>query len=163
MDRRCGSCTMCCRATAVPELNKPVNVWCEFCVIGQGCKIYSARPTSCQKYECLWYSEKGLSDSLRPDRCKVIFERLGTYQIYLVMVAPNYDNVWRKDRKVTGLITKLLREGFSIAVTANGGKSRHIIPAPGKQGPDVVGDINKFAEEVGVLRKVEHGGAVIHD
>ena len=163
MDRTCGSCTMCCRATGVPELNKPVNVWCSHCNIGKGCAIYAIRPQSCRSFECRWLSDKTLPESLRPDRCKVIFEKLGEFKIYLAMVARGYKDVWQEQSELTGLIQQILREGNSIAITTNGSSERHILLAEGQDSKEVIKDIEQYAKQAGVLGKAPDGGSSIQD
>jgi hypothetical protein len=69
--RICGSCTACCTALAVTELNKPVQTLCPHAA-GAGCGIYEQRPPSCRAYQCLWL-QSHLTDADRPDELGVIF------------------------------------------------------------------------------------------
>jgi hypothetical protein len=69
--RTCGSCTACCKALEVREINKPRAKWCEHCAIGSGCAIYPERPLSCQEFRCEWLKGFG-TERDRPDRTKVI-------------------------------------------------------------------------------------------
>lgn len=73
--RVCGSCTACCKAPALnmPEYSKPQGVWCQYCVIGQGCTIYDTRPRACQNFECEWLKGYG-SEEERPDRFRIILD-----------------------------------------------------------------------------------------
>ncbi|HEY1600087.1 MAG TPA: hypothetical protein VGG64_10820 [Pirellulales bacterium] len=69
----CGICTLCCKLVAVEEIEKPVGSWCPHCLLGKGCKIYDARPTECQTWNCLWLQGAfGDQPGLRPDKCKVV-------------------------------------------------------------------------------------------
>ena len=71
--RPCGGCTMCCKLPGVAELEKPAATWCPHCKVGQGCKIYAARPPSCRTFQCLWTRAEHLPEGMRPDRCGVIW------------------------------------------------------------------------------------------
>ncbi len=111
---RCGSCTMCCKTIGVTDIDKPPNVWCGHCEIGQGCKIYETRPTSCRTYECLWFSNDWMADELRPDRCKIVFEEIEEDRIVLAMVDPKRPDAW-KTRNVQAFIQFMTHE-FRAAV-----------------------------------------------
>lgn len=74
--RDCGGCTACCKATRVPELNKPEGVLCANCT-GSGCAIYETRPSSCAAFMCQWLAGD-MSESMRPDLSGVVIERLPT-------------------------------------------------------------------------------------
>jgi hypothetical protein len=77
MINHCGECTACCTVVAVGEIGKAQNQPCQH-ICEQGCRIYEARPSSCQKYACLWlYSQskdKPLPPEWRPDRLGVVIE-----------------------------------------------------------------------------------------
>ena len=64
--RRCGSCSECCIALSVKEIEKPSMVRCES-VCSAGCRVYESRPESCKSFECLWLMGAG-SNADRPDR-----------------------------------------------------------------------------------------------
>jgi hypothetical protein len=63
--RRCGECTVCCHALAIPELQKPTNSPCQH--LGGRCTIYKQRPQRCRTYFCAWRNGIG-EDEDRPDR-----------------------------------------------------------------------------------------------
>jgi hypothetical protein len=68
--RKCGPCTLCCTAMAVPELSKPAGVECEH-VTPTGCGIYDERPASCASFACLWLRGVDGLDR-RPDRTRAV-------------------------------------------------------------------------------------------
>lgn len=76
--RECGSCTLCCKLTFVPELSKVEGQKCIHCT--HNCSIYPIRPNSCRTYECAWLSGK-VDASLKPDIVGFIVE------VYPKMVA----------------------------------------------------------------------------
>ena len=72
-DKKCGTCTMCCRIMGVADMEpepKPAHVWCKHCEIGKGCKIYESRPPSCREFNCMWLQDERdiFDDSQRPDK-----------------------------------------------------------------------------------------------
>ncbi|MCG6986804.1 MAG: hypothetical protein LJF06_01255 [Gemmatimonadetes bacterium] len=76
--RVCGSCSACCRAMAVHELEKDAWQACKH-LHSSGCGIYARRPASCRNFACQWLrgvlEVDGTVDSdLRPDACGVIFD-----------------------------------------------------------------------------------------
>jgi hypothetical protein len=66
-DRKCGACTLCCTAMAVPELDKPNGVPCVH-LTRNGCGIYEDRPESCRGFLCGWRRGIGRDVEHRPDR-----------------------------------------------------------------------------------------------
>ena len=72
--RSCGTCSACCTAKGVRELEKKAGVACTHVVEGsKACSIYDERPASCREYSCLW--KLGAFDGFdRPDRLGVVME-----------------------------------------------------------------------------------------
>jgi hypothetical protein len=70
--RTCGGCTMCCKSTAVSELNKPMGVWCPHVEKGRGCSIYERRPQSCRSFNCAWLTSPQMPDYWKPDKSKLV-------------------------------------------------------------------------------------------
>lgn len=138
---RCGACTLCCKLTEVPELAKPVNQWCQFC--SDGCSRYDNRPASCVNFECLWFANETLPESLRPDNCHVVFERLHGYQIFLALVDPDHKMAWIRG-DVPKLIGTLQRQEYAVAVSPD----RHVFLPVGKTVEQVNFEILEFARKV---------------
>jgi hypothetical protein len=107
----CGTCTLCCKALGIEELDKPPEQWCSHCHIGHGCKVYATRPASCNTYECVWLTCKNngndIPDELRPDRCHTIIDYQGQEKIHHVRCDPHRTDAWRNP-KVQALIKSLL-------------------------------------------------------
>lgn len=74
--RKCGSCHVCCKVYYIGELGKLTGDWCRYCVQGEGCLIYGARPPACSGYRCAWIEGDG-SENDRPDLSGVVFRRNG--------------------------------------------------------------------------------------
>lgn len=73
-DRRCRTCSECCFALAVKELEKPDKTHCKHCKTGswKPCSIYEDRPDACREFECLWHAGFFTSND-RPDKIGVVF------------------------------------------------------------------------------------------
>lgn len=82
-DRKCGSCTLCCRLVPVKEIGKKANTRCEH-QRHTGCAIYQHRPSSCRLWSCAWLKNKDMGDQLRPDRSHIV-------------VDPNVETIWSRD------------------------------------------------------------------
>lgn len=74
---------MCCTATFVPELKKPAGLLCEHCSKGNGCSIYTERPTSCRGFECLWL--QGVTE-VRPDKAGYMLEKLPNVPVVIALL-----------------------------------------------------------------------------
>lgn len=72
--RACGDCYVCCELPAIedPMLRKPERTLCVSC-IGGLCGIYESRPKACRDFHCLYRHLGELPETLRPDRCGVMF------------------------------------------------------------------------------------------
>mgnify|MGYP001489538308 CR=1 FL=1 len=77
-ERTCGECRACCivlgfeAAPDEADFRKPEGTPCPH-LIPLGCRIYDTRPPVCRRFQCGWLSAPNLPESLRPDRCGVLF------------------------------------------------------------------------------------------
>lgn len=117
--RECGTCTVCCYATAVPDLNKPVNTWCHNCSIGKGCKIYDDRPQQCRDFNCLWLKSPWIPDELRPDRSGVMFEPIKGKRTVVATVDPERHQVGTNPA-IRKVIDNLIISGRPVIITSEG-------------------------------------------
>lgn len=79
MNRRCGSCTACCKILPVVELNKPALTRCAHQRHGKGCTIYPDRPMSCRLWSCLWLSDEATARLSRPDISHYVIDPVPDY------------------------------------------------------------------------------------
>lgn len=94
--KSCGTCTMCCKTFAIPEVEKAAGQWCRFVVQGTGCGIHSTRPEVCRLFFCHWLRNPNLGPEWRPDRAKfLIYTEIGGRRL---VVAPDAGapGAWRK-------------------------------------------------------------------
>jgi len=141
MTRTCGSCTLCCKLTEVPELFKPVNKWCGFCKPGEGCSSYEKRPPSCHTFACIWLTDPSLDDELRPDRSRVLLERL-TDKTILVLNEPSRPEAWRAPAMLK-ILQNMVRSGLTLAV--GNATQKHLILPQGRTKDEAVREIQEVA------------------
>lgn len=144
---KCGSCTLCCLLTHIPELEKPVYKLCEFCEDGAGCGRYRIRPAACKEYSCVWLSEN-LPNELRPDLCHVMFERLPGSSTYVGLVKPGHHISWLTDT-IQKFVEGKIGSGSAVIVNAKG--ARFI---KGPEGMDTSGVIKELKESYSRLMEL---------
>jgi len=141
----CGTCTLCCKLTSVPELKKPVGKWCRHCKPGKGCGIYDDRPESCKNFRCVWLSG-GLPPDLRPDKSRVIFERMPTGKTFIVLVNEGYGDSW-KEPGVREYIANFLKANKAVVIVTK--PPLYFIPK-GRTKEEVLTDLREAAELYGI-------------
>ena len=70
--RFCETCTVCCKAFGIPELDKAPGQWCRHVVQARGCGIHAERPQTCRLFFCHWMRNGSLGPEWRPDRAKFV-------------------------------------------------------------------------------------------
>ena len=80
MPRTCGSCTACCHALAVEQIEKPAFKTCPSALTEGGCGDYDRRPDACKNFACLWL-QGHLGEADRPDRLGAIFTTTSEPQV----------------------------------------------------------------------------------
>ncbi|HJT43340.1 MAG TPA: hypothetical protein VJ750_07555 [Rhizomicrobium sp.] len=120
--KQCGTCSLCCKAMVIPELNKPKDIWCQHFARGQGCTIYSDRPQSCRAFTCYWLIDPALGPGWKPDKCKMV---LDARQEWLVVhVDPGAtDRPWSREpfySYLTEMAAKNIGRGGRVLVMERG-------------------------------------------
>lgn len=135
---RCGGCTLCCDLLEVAALNKPANTACKHCDYGVGCSIYGqqVRPFACSAYQCAYLFNASWHESLRPDRCGVVFEPFNEDERlnFTACVSLDRPNAWQEGAAAIA-INRMLREGCAVIVVV--GKEKHVL-LPEGQTPETV-------------------------
>lgn len=74
--RKCGSCSLCCKLLPQKELSKPALTRCEHQRHSEkgSCKIYEKRPPSCFLWSCAWLTREDTAALSRPDRSHVVID-----------------------------------------------------------------------------------------
>lgn len=130
MKRKCGTCTLCCTALAVPELDKPNGVPCEHLTTA-GCGIYEDRPESCRQFECGWLT--GMGDlSVRPDRIGAVLHvedgGLGPDGLALMVYTKIGDESYKRSRYLSRLAERAVERGRGVVVVAGDKRIFHSRP-----------------------------------
>lgn len=94
--RACGSCTLCCKVVAIPELAKAAGQWCRHCRPGRGCGIHPHRPIVCRGAYCEWMISPGLGPEWKPERAKFALFRSNGGRRLTAHVDPGYPAAWRR-------------------------------------------------------------------
>lgn len=96
--RSCMGCTLCCKLSGIPELNKPDGQWCSHCDTRSGCRIYAQRPGSCRDFVCLWRAGYG-PDEMKPSEVRVMGgleeKSDGSGRLWHLDVEPSRPDAWR--------------------------------------------------------------------
>ena len=140
----CGSCSACCTLLAVPALDKPSCVRCEYVNHPHGgCRIYDApeKPPECDDFRCLWLVSQGrkredrMPYGLRPDRCGVMFHDAAAYasveadvdpNVLYVHVDPRHPGAWRWE-PVLAHVNMVLSRGCTVHIIIG---TRRIVLGP---------------------------------
>lgn len=129
----CGTCGACCRSFAIPELNKPENVWCVHAKPGRlpgACTIYESRPQVCRTFRCLWLmshldpEKTPMPMAIRPDKSHVVFGAMSINgkvdeNATTARVDPAYPNAWR-EWPMGAMIDQMVNQGITVVVYTKG-------------------------------------------
>lgn len=138
--RECGSCTLCCTVTRVPEFNKSENTMCDKC--DNGCTIYNQRPESCKKFRCEWLNGD-LNEDSRPDKIHAVVEKLPSVPIVLALLEPG--------RSITPLMTEVFAEYSDKKITVVASNGQALI-ADGCNTEEVRNYVMSAAKKMGVIK-----------
>lgn len=131
----CDGCTLCCMVLPVPWMDSKAGEWCPHCDIGVGCKLWdNGVPEDCKAFTCA-YLQVNADPALRPDRCKVIFEKVDN-TMFLGTMHPHYNGAYKK-KAVKREIQTMLKKGFSVVMNSYTNAKPLIFPARGKRAKDV--------------------------
>jgi len=112
----CDGCTLCCMVFPIPWLDKKAGEWCPHCDIGVGCKVWdNGVSEECKKFVCA-YNQVNASPDMRPDRCKVIFEKVDK-TMFLGTMHPHYNDAYKK-KAIQREIKAMLKKGFSVVLNS---------------------------------------------
>jgi hypothetical protein len=95
--RSCGTCTLCCKLYAIPELEKPAGAWCVHIRQGTGCTIYKDRPDSCHKFFCGWRLDPNLGPEWKPEQSRFILTIDVHIGALILTVDPGTPDAWKKE------------------------------------------------------------------
>jgi len=133
----CNGCTLCCKLIAVPWMDSPSGEWCKHCIINVGCKKWDTCPIECKSYECSYRQTEKCSTDLRPDKIKIIFEKVSN-DIFFGLNHPDYalTDIAKKQ------IDSFVKQGFSVVVSNYKEKKPKLFLAKGHIVNEVLNKIN---------------------
>jgi hypothetical protein len=95
-DRSCGTCTLCCKVYAIPELEKPSGAWCNECTPGKGCGIWGKQPEQCSTFFCQWMYDATLGPLWKPDVSRFVMN-IQEGVTLAVAVDPGHRHAWKRE------------------------------------------------------------------
>lgn len=146
MNRKCGSCTLCCRLVPVRELGKGANERCQH-QSSKGCAVYHrppAFPACCGLWSCRWLVDPQTEGLRRPDRTGYVLDLLpdmirtsdqntGEEREIIVLqvwVDPNRPDAWR-DPALLRYADKLARDhGIAMLLRYSTSKAVTVFAPP---------------------------------
>jgi len=124
----CGACTFCCLVLPVPSLDKAAGERCAHCDTGKGCLIWGTKPEECSSFRCAYHQAPKCSPDMRPDNCRVLFERKGKIMIGTMHPWYGRDGLRKEARSQ---IASFMREGLSVILFSKKDKPT-VLPAGDK-------------------------------
>ena len=131
--QKCNGCTLCCKLLPTEEVGSMRNKWCDMCSPGVGCVKYKDRPSSCKRFNCAWLQMDDAAIELRPDECKVVFQKIND-RIMMGVLDPHS----QLKTIVKKQIGSFLNEGYSVL----------LVKADWKEKPSIYLAKNHTAKEV---------------
>ena len=128
----CGECRACCTLLPVEAINKPINTRCKH-VCEAGCAIYDARPQTCAEFECGYLQGENIPESLRPDKCGIIFIKR-TDRIFSGALMPDI----KTTDLAKGQIDSFQKQGFSVVLISLNEKKPLLMLADGHDSDEVM-------------------------
>jgi len=95
-ERRCGTCSMCCKLPLIVELEKPAGAWCRYCKPGKGCGSYVDRPQVCRDFHCGYLTEASLGEEWKPTVARMLLLLEHDQNRVSVLVDPQRPDAWRQ-------------------------------------------------------------------
>lgn len=138
--RKCGECTLCCYLLPVASLKKDAGVLCKHCVLTKGCAIYNSRPADCREFRCAYYQMDKVSVDLRPDNCKIIFEKVSD-TIFFGTQDPRFEMT----QVAKAQIQSFNSQGFSVIISTQD-KGRHTYLAKNHTERQIKREVQQFLE-----------------
>jgi len=111
--QNCGSCHTCCKLLDVESTCSKRLEWCQHCdhTKDDACKIYSDRPDECRQYLCMWVQMDNVHINIRPDNCKMLFDRVSDD-----VICATQDTDYPITNEALEQINNFLQQGFSVGI-----------------------------------------------
>lgn len=137
----CGGCTLCCKMLDVPWMDAPSGNLCVECSEGVGCRIFATADPRCRSFACVYRQSDKCGDELRPDRCRVVFEKLSDTMMFGSAVGPNLADAAARQVEVFN------RQGFDVVVDDHARRKLIVAPAKGNDAKGVMGEFKAWQRQ----------------
>lgn len=145
----CGECTLCCELLPVPSINKQAHELCKYCTENK-CSIYETRPKECAEFRCAFHQMDRVSIDLRPDKCKVIFEKISD-NIFFGTQDPKFEMTEVAKKQIVAFNN----QGYSVIIATK--DMQHTIYVSSKHTPlQIYTEFKKYLE-------TKHDSTFIHN
>lgn len=141
--QECGGCTLCCKTTNVEYMNAPHGEYCEYCIPNVGCAIHIDRPDPCKEFQCAWLQMEKVHIDLRPDNCKVVFEKIND----TLMLATIDDKIEKASQLISNQIMAFGREGISTMLQQFNPHKFICKKVPGANKKEIINALEKKAND----------------
>ena len=132
----CDGCTLCCMVLPAPWMSSKAGEWCEHCIIGVGCGLWdNGMPEDCKSFTCAYNQLENASVELRPDKCKIIFEKVDN-TMFLGTMHPYYNEAY-KSKIIQKELMTFYNRGFSVVINSFTIDKAIIFPARGRKTAEV--------------------------
>ena len=128
-NRRCGTCTLCCKLLKIPETESDKGSWCQHCTTGKGCGIYEERPQRCADFMCGYLIWDAVPDHWLPAKSRIVVVSEMGFRINFT-VDPSAPNRWREapwHAEIKALSVLAFQQNRQVLVTV-GNKVIAILP-----------------------------------
>ena len=142
---KCDGCTLCCEILDVPWMDSPVGELCKHCKDEVGCDIYDTAPEDCKNFRCAYNQIDNPPIELRPDKCKIIFERMNN-NIFLGTMHPDYNEAYKTEIMQKELL-KFFERGFSVIIHSFTIKNPVVYPAKDRTASEVWSEYKEIVKE----------------
>jgi hypothetical protein len=142
----CGGCNMCCLVFPILPLEKKAGKWCWYCDIGVGCKIWDTKPDPCTRLRCAYFDMENCGIELRPDKCKVVFERYNGIMLGTLHPKKTYSSL---SKFVKGQVRDFYKQGYSVVLKSFTEKPLGF-PAKGKSLKEVQDELISAVKSMGI-------------
>jgi hypothetical protein len=129
----------------VPWMNSPAGELCKHCKNGVGCNIFDTAPEDCKNFRCSYNQINNAPIELRPDKCKIIFEKVDD-NIFLGTMHPDYNEAYKTEIMQKELLT-FLERGFSVVIHSFTIENPVVYPSKGKTAAEVWSSLRTQTEE----------------
>ncbi len=110
---------MCCKVFAIPEIDKPRDVWCQHCNVGKGCRIYPDRPDRCRIFHCGYLLWDKVPEHWFPPKSRIVISNEDGYRL-IFYVDSRQPGRWREQpyyNEIKAMAVMALSDNFQVLVS----------------------------------------------